>query len=235
MIAAETLLVNATRSGELAYRFGNNHFDAASPNAYDLESALYFLKKADAFGSRDLYLHHQIARMYFLRGEHEKAMREISVQISVHGDSTPNSYYVRGLIEGYMGDYDASIADYRRYLESDPGNWAANNDYAWVLLKAGRIAEAQAATENGLAYAPSNPWLLNSNAIARFETGDREGAWRIVQLATAAANQVTEAEWLTAYPGNDPRVAGEGIAALQKAITDNMHTIMGSRATTTVQ
>ena len=34
-----------------------------------------------------------------------------------------------------MGDYASAAKDYETYLRTDSKNWAAINDYAWVLIK----------------------------------------------------------------------------------------------------
>ena len=47
--------------------------------------------------------------------------------------------------------------------------------------------------------------------------------------------KISEADWLNAYPGNDPKIAGEGIAAFKKAVENNMHTIGLAAASDTLQ
>jgi hypothetical protein len=108
-------------------------------------------------------------------------------------------------------------------------------DYAWVLLKNSEFEEAAAVTAQGLSLYPANPWLLNSHAIALFELGSTTEAYSSAGLASMAAKQVTEAEWLHAYPGNDPAVAGEGVATLQRATVDNLLKIQRALASSTIQ
>lgn len=162
-------------------------------------------------------------------------MAQINLQISLHGTSTPNSYYVRGLIEGYAGDYDAAVRDYGYFLSVDPNNWATANDYAWVLLKADKSKEATKVTGDALKIHPDNAWLLATRAIALYEIGDLMGALSTAQRAKVEAAKITEAQWLIAYPGNDPRVAREGIATHQKSIDDNIHKIEAAIASSTIQ
>jgi tetratricopeptide (TPR) repeat protein len=222
-------------SAHRAFVFGERHLKVSDSGAYDIRLAGYFFWQAHMLNPKFPYVNHQLARVAFLRGEFDVALHWINIEINNHGDSLPNTYYVRGLIQGFRGDYASSARDYERYLESDPHNWAALNDYAWVLLKAGRFTEAVIATQKGLGYYPENPWLLNSHAIALYESGDVVGALPFAQRALAVGEQMTEADWLRAYPGNDPRIAKEGIAAFQKAAQDNIHSIEMKFPTGTVQ
>lgn len=231
----EDIAYSLAPSAERAFAYGERHFDARNPSQYDISRAQYFFDLAAAKDPTLPYVYHELARIDFLKGRFNAALAKINLQIANHGDETPNSYYVRGLIEGYMGKYDASAKDYERYLESDPTNWAALNDYAWVLLKANRPEEAAAATARGLANFPDNPWLLNSQATALYETGDYAGALVAVQHANAEVQKTTEEKWLTAYPGNDPKIASDGLTAFKKAVSDNMHTIEQALASSTIQ
>lgn len=222
-------------SAARVFEYGERHFNSREGEAYDVDRAEYFFKLAAAKDPTIPYLYHELARVSFLKGDFTKALSQIDFQISTQGDTTPNSYYVRGLIEGYIGLYDASIRDYEHFLSFDRRNWAAINDYAWVLLKAGRARDAVVASAGGLSIFPDNAWLLNTNAIGLYELGYLEPARVQARKAALAASKVTEGEWLVAYPGNDPRVAAEGIAALQKSALQNMHTISLAIASSTVE
>ena len=46
---------------------------------------------------------------------------------------------------------------------------------------------------------------------------------------------VQEKEWLHSYPGNDPAIAGEGIATFHAAVENNMHRIELAMASGEVQ
>lgn len=233
--AVEDINFRLHPSGELAYEYGERHFDGQNPRTYDVRRAEWFFREALALDPSLVYVHHELARIAFLRGDFGSAMSQIDTQISLHASSTPNSYYVRGLIEGYMGDYASSAKDYETFLKVDPQNWAAINDYSWVLLKANRFKDAAAATENGLKYFPNNPWLLNSSAIALYETGDLQKARMRAEAAERYVQGVSEAQWLHSYPGNDPGIASEGIATFRTAVAENMHRIDVALASSTVQ
>lgn len=222
-------------SASRASSYGLQHLDARNPAMYDIDAAEYFYRKAVAIDPTYPYVNHQLARVEFLRGNFNLALYYINKEIALHGDSEPNTYYVRGLIEGYAGDYTASAKDYKYFLQVDPHNWAGLNDYAWVLLKAGRFEDAASASAYGLTLFPQNPWLLNSYATATFELKHYEEALTAAKRAEAAVQTLDEREWLHAYPGNDPQIAGQGIASFKKAVADNMHTIQLALASSTVQ
>src|SRR3989338_1539336 len=231
----ESLMYRLFPSAERAFAYGERHFNARNASAYDVDRAAYFFGKAADSDPTFPYLYHELARIAFLKGDFEAAMALIDMQIAQMGDSAPNSYYIRALIEGYKGEYAASAKDYEYFLQFHPTNWAANNDYAWVLLKAGRAQEAKLATARALEWFPDNPWLLNTYATALYETREYTEALRAAQKASIAVAKLSESEWLQAYPGNDPRIANSGIAAFKKAVEDNIHSITLALASSTVQ
>ncbi len=222
---------SATKALELA----SMHFNSGNSFLYDIDTAERYLKAAYLEDPETPYLNHQLARVAFLRGDFDLGLAYIDREIQLQGETSPNAYYVRGLILGYMGRYDEAADSYAIYLIHDPNNWAALNDYAWVLLKANRANEAKIAIEKGLAFFPTNPWLLNTHAIALYELGDREGALQSAEAAQSNVENLTEKEWLIAYPGNDPAVAAEGIATLEKSIAENMHSIEVETVSSTVE
>lgn len=224
-IVAENTMMTLSPSASRAFAYGARHFDAERSSEYDLARAERMFRTAARLDPTTPYVYHELARIEFLRGNFETALQLIDHEIETAGDSNPNAYYVRGLIEGYMGKYADAANDYAAYLSTDPNNWAAINDYSWILLKAGRSQDALAALSHGVIIHPDNPWLLNSYSIALYETGDIAGAREAASSAVAAANTVTQAQWLHAYPGNDPDVAAQGIAALRRAALDNMNRV----------
>ena len=74
---------------------------------------------------------------------------------------------------------------------------------------------------------PKNPWLLTTHAMALYNLGNKEDAKVDLLAAKAAALQVTEADWIEAYPGNDSRIAAEGVASLRETIDTNLQLIEG--------
>ena len=216
-------------SAERYYAYGDRHFNGtAGTGDYDIGRAQYMYEHALALDPDLPYVYHQLARVAFIEGDLPKALDLIDIQIARHGDATPSSYYVRGLIEGYMGDYAHSVQDYKEFNQLEPDQWPGINDYAWALLKDNDPEEAVAVTDEGLKKYPNNPWLLNSNATALYEIGDRAGARASILEAYRYVQNITPEDWSKADPGNSPEIAYEGLQTLRKAVADNMHTITDS-------
>ena len=216
-----TFVINPTAERGLLY--GSKHFDSGQAENYDLVRAERFLRKAYEADPEYPFVRHQLARIEFLKGNFIAALRHIEAEIKTNPN--PSSYYVRGLVKGYLEDYAGAAKDYETYLHTDPRNWAGINDYAWVLLKADRPRDALVAVDWGLLYWSDNAWLLNNKATAHFELGQFTLAEEAVQHAALAVQSVTPSQWSQAYPGNDPLIARQGVEALKVAISENMHII----------
>jgi tetratricopeptide (TPR) repeat protein len=212
-------------SAERALAYGDLHFNAMRSYEYDVARAEAFFRKAYELDPTLTYIHHQLARIEFLRGNFPAAVELIDKQIEFHGTSTINSFYMRGLILGYKGDYLEAAKSYQAYLEADPRNWAAITDYSWVLLKANKPQESLDALLVGIDIFPDNPWILNGIAISLYELGRYEEALPYAEKAAREVKNVTTRMWLTAYPGNDPRVAEQGINTLTESINTNLEKI----------
>lgn len=221
-------------TAERAIAYADESFSSQNDSRYDLARAKFYYTRALGFRP-SAYVHHQLARIEFLEGNFNSAMFFINRAIENSDTVYPNSYYIRGLIEGYMGNYSAAAKDYEQYVSSDTHNWAALNDYAWVLLKDQRYSDALKVVADALQYFPENAWLLNSAATTLYELGQYDQALALAQAAEEAALKVKESEWLVAYPGNDPGIAQKGLAEFRNALKENIHTIALALATSAVQ
>jgi tetratricopeptide (TPR) repeat protein len=208
-------------SAERAYAYGDRHFDALHADRYDIDRAERLYKKAEAIDSDLPALQHQLARIEFLNANFHAGLERINREIAAYGEKNPNAYYIRALILGYQGKYLEAAADYETYFKIAPANWAAINDYSWVLLKAELPEAALEAIEWGLVEWPDNPWLLHNKVIAFYELGRYEEAMRAAEAATAAVDTLSREGWLLAYPGNDPLLADEGLASFKQAVREN--------------
>jgi tetratricopeptide (TPR) repeat protein len=222
-------------SAALAYSYGVRHFDARNTDVYDFNQSERMFHMALVFNPDMPLLRHELARVEFLKGNFRMALWFINGEFKVNPSPAPSSYYMRGLILGYMGRYSEAASDYEQYLAYDSSNWAAINDYAWVLLKADKFADAERTLRDGLSYFPGNPWLLNSRSVALFGMGRVSEARDDARKALIEVSHVTESQWLTAYPGNDPRTAGEGVDAFVGAVRANMHRMAQTASTSAVQ
>ena len=97
----ERALLALHPSGEKAFAYAERHFNAQRTADYSIERAQFFFAKAALFDPTLPYLNHELARIEFLKGRFPTALALINMQIALHGEQTSNSYYIRGLIEGY--------------------------------------------------------------------------------------------------------------------------------------
>lgn len=215
-------------SAERAYAYGQRYFDIAHRNSYHPRIAAWFYTRATVVDRNFPLAHHQLARIAFLKGDYETALRHINTEMVLPGGpKNPSSWYVRGLIKGFAGDYVGAIHDYKTYLRYDPKNWAAINDYAWVLLKNGDADTALLALDEGLSYHPENPWLRSNRAVALAELGFLEAAQEDGMRARELADTLGVEDWNRAYPGNDPIAGIAGLEHFKSAIERNV--FVGSR------
>ncbi len=213
-------------SAPRAYALGMRHFDSSNADTYNLAHAAHFLEEALERDESYPLANQQLARIRFIQGDFKKAISHINREIEISGDQSPSVYYIRGLIRGYAGSYLDAESDFSRYIKLNPEIWAAYNDRAWVLMKAGLHKEALGSVLQGLEKFPDNAWLLNSFAIALYETGDAESARSVAVRAQAAVSKLTPQDWSNANPGNDPRVAATGLETFKSAAGGNLEKII---------
>jgi tetratricopeptide (TPR) repeat protein len=208
------------------------HFDPAQPELHDAAVAEYFFTQAVRLDPSYSLAYQQLARLHFLRSDFSGALTEINEAIHLQGDEYPSAFYIRGLIEGFTGDYANAANDYQHFLRLQPKSWAGSNDYAWVLMKAYRYSDAVKALETGLANYPDNAWLLNSYAIALYESGHKDAAKDVALRAKTAVQKLTPTDWSFANPGNDPAIASEGIQTFKTATLANLDIIIAGNQST---
>jgi tetratricopeptide (TPR) repeat protein len=218
----ECLQFQVIPSAPAAFECGNHYFGVYGSSGYDVSKAEYYFGKAVEIDPNTPDAWHQYARTAFLRGDFQTALYRINKQFEERGDELMASYYIRGLIEGYAKDYAAAENDFLKFLMWSPYNWAANNDLAWIYFAQGKFKEAKEQTEKGLAASPDNVWLLVTHGMSSYNLGDKRQAVEDLLKARDFVKKLTEATWSRAYPGNDPRVAGEGLAAFRQAIEDDL-------------
>lgn len=202
---------------------GNGFFGGVLPYNLSLAEVSYTVALALDENVPDVW--HQRARISFLDGNFPQARERINTQLTLHGDGLMASYYIRGLINGYDKRYKEAEEDFSRFLVWDPSNWAANNDLAWIYFAQGKFAEAEARSREGLLYNDTNPWLLTMHGMSLFNLGQKEEAQRELTKAKTEALTLTSTDWQKAYPGNDPTIAPEGLAALVKTIETNLELV----------
>ncbi len=208
-----------------AFEIAEHHFGPVPNRAYDVRRARQYYLKTVALDPNYPMAYHELARTSFIIGMLNAALAEITLQINLHPDSRPSSYYVRALTYGFLGKYPEAQADYETYLKGGSHNWPGFNDYAWILLKEHKFTEALVALDTGLAYTPGNAWLLNSKATALYEMGRYDESRAVAESAAKAAQLLEPDDWAKVNPGNDPSMGAKGIEKLREAIAGNIKLI----------
>ncbi|MCW9054900.1 MAG: tetratricopeptide repeat protein [Candidatus Pacebacteria bacterium] len=214
------MILNSSATQTL--EIGNYYFNVGGEGVYDLERAEFYFEKALEIDPEVPDAWHQLARIDFLRGHFVGALYKINKQIEVHGDGLMSSYYIRGLILGYMGRYDEAEKDFLTFLAWDPENWAIYNDLSWVYFSEGQYGRSAEYARKGVELHPNNPWLLNMFGMSLVNLGQREEGHVVLHEAYDRAQELTESDWHKAYPGNDPRVAREGLQNILDTISRNL-------------
>lgn len=224
------LVWNATHSVTLATALNNTDADLyfaigssyfGEGKIYDVEKAKNFFLQVQKLDDRYPIAHYQLARVYFIEGNFYPALSEINRELELYPDFK-RSYYVRGLIYGYMRQFDLAAADFKEFLLFKPESWAAHNDLAWIYFQMGAYDKALATVEEGLIGSPQNMWLLNSRGVALLNLGRKEEARKSLALALAIVNMTTPEQWGRSYPGNNPSIYGEGLEAMKLSIQKNI-------------
>ncbi len=222
------ILLNRS-DADLAMFIGNYYFNGViGGGEYNPDIAFKAFKKAVSINPKILWGHYQLARIYFVKGNFDKAMEEIDKELETNPENL-RSLYVRGLIYGYrnqVGDLEKAEADFRRFILWAPKEWAGYNDLAWILSKQGRYAEAEKTINLALKEAlgvKNNPWLWNALGVAELNLKKYSGAADSFRKAKELAEKLTINDWARAYPGNNPLSAEDGLAAFIAAVKENLH------------
>lgn len=207
---------------ELALKIGNYYFGVGQSGVYDIPRAEKYFRYALYLNPRVSDAWHQLARVDFLRGDFAGALEKINKQIEVHGDSFMASYYIRGLINGYAGNFDQAERDFKKFLEWDKTNWAVHNDLAWIYFQKGEYKKTEEIARRGLEFNRENAWLLTSLGVALLNQEKKGEAEEFLIQARTVAKVLTENDWHKAYPGNNPAWAAAGLQKMKEAIEFNL-------------
>lgn len=210
------------RDAALALKIGNYYFNVYGDGEYNLNKAEKYFYKSIEIDPKIPDAWHQLARIDFLRGDFQNALKKINKQIEIHGDSFMASFYIRGLISGFAGNYEQAENDFKKFIDWDPKNWAAYNDLSWIYFKKGDHKNMEIAALKGLEFAPKNPWLLNSLGASLLNQNKTVEAKNAFLKAKGGAESLSEQDWHKAYPGNDPKSAKNGLESMKEAIELNL-------------
>lgn len=183
--------------------------------------------KAVAIEPGILWGHYSLARIAFVRGDFNTALKEINAELAANPENL-RALYIRGLIYGYRklpGDLYLAERDFTRFTEWAPSEWAGWNDLAWILAKEGKYREMKAVAERAFTRVPeaeANPWLWNSLGVARLNLGDMSGAKVAFERALEYGSRLTLTDWRRAYSGNSPANDQSGLGAFIAGLEKNL-------------
>jgi tetratricopeptide (TPR) repeat protein len=150
-----------------------------------------------------------------------RALDEIKKELEIYPDDT-NAYYVLGLIYGFMGRSHEGIDAFSQYIDTHPRTWAGRNDKAWLQFRIGDFEGALATIEPIVTQFPYTPWVQNTYCSLLINTTRYADAKKACIHAKELIDAMTEKDWGHAYPGNDPRIYGEGLEAMNGSINENL-------------
>ena len=207
------------------YFSGNN----GQESVYDLKQARHYYELALTEGlDKDPTLWYQLGRIDFLEGSFTDALYKFEQQLKYFPTGTYRVYYMIGLTHGYQAketkraaDWLAAEAGFIKFLEFDPSSPWARTDLAWIYFAQGKFAKMKPLLELGLVLQPNHPWLLNMYGLYLVNTGHPAEALTYYDRALANAEALTETEWGSAYPGNNPLFWGDGLTEFRDVINYN--------------
>src|SRR5262245_22878099 len=82
--AHEYIAVAVSRSPDLAYTYCERHFNAITPREYDVDRAEYFFTAALNLNPNQPFVHHELGRIAFLRGDFDNALWNMNRELEVN-------------------------------------------------------------------------------------------------------------------------------------------------------
>lgn len=197
---------------------GNFFFNGGE---YDLDKAAKYYKVAGIVDWKASYPHYQLARVLFMKTNYKDALAEIDRALALNPENK-RAYYIRGLIDGYAGNYKAAAEDFQKFIAWAPKEWAGYNDLAWAYYEDKNYEKAVEAAKRGLEVASDNAWLLNGLGVSLQVLGKNEEAKSVLEKSAEIAKGMTASDWKKAYPGNDAQTAEWDLAQFKTDVNFNM-------------
>lgn len=204
----------------VTFYFGNLFF-GGNPNLYNVTLAQFFYSRAvhSPISEAPEFAHYQLSRTYFIQGFFNRAIEEANTEILLYPENK-RTYYILGLTYGYMNREEEAIESFSEFIKHYPSSWAAHNDKAWLQFQIGDIEGAITTLEP--LSGNLNPWIQNTWGTLLMNSGRTEEARDAFLRARDLISEMSEYEWGMAYPGNDPRIYGIGLSAMQQSIETNI-------------
>lgn len=151
------------------------------------------LKRLCDLTPRDPFAHANYAVFLGRMGRFDEAVEAYSQALERNPSFAP-AYLQRAYCYHTLGERDASAADYRAYLELEPGDAAAWDALGAVEAERERGDDALAAHRQAIALNPEQPlWLVNAATTAR-----RLGRIDVLTEYAEAIDRLAPTEWHSA-------------------------------------
>ena len=173
------------------------------------------------------WLNYQLSRIYFIKGDFDKAIIQADLELVYHPDNC-RTHYIRGLTYGYMDNLDYAIKDFQKFNTCFPNTWAGYNDLSWFWFRKGDMKKVVEIINTVKEIYPQNPWIQNTYGVALMNLkryGEAEIAFKNAKIGIES---MTYKDWGRAYPGNNPSVYKEGFEAMKKSIDENLVLILNT-------
>jgi tetratricopeptide (TPR) repeat protein len=164
---------------------------------------------------------YQKGRIAFLHKDYETALLYLETFQELSDHPRPRAIYLKGVILGFMQQPEAALLSLQEYYKLDDSNWYIYNNLAWTYFQLGQFTQMDEISEAGLAKYPNNPWLLMNRSLAFFNLGQIEEAKEYINKSYEQTVLLTDTDWSTTYPGNDPLIASIGLVELLSIIEAN--------------
>ncbi len=210
---------------------GERYFNhSETGQIYDLEKARYYYTQIiEEDPKAHPLVWYQLGRIDFIEGQFSEALFKLEKQRDFFPDSGVNPDYLIGLVYGYRArstgdasDWNDAAQAFASFIIAVPEAPWPRVDLAWVLFSQGKYEDMKSVLVDGLETNPSNAWLLNMYGLALLNTDDPQSAHVQFILAKTSVQDVTEADWGRAYPGNHPEEWGRGLSEFTDAIEKNI-------------
>jgi tetratricopeptide (TPR) repeat protein len=193
---------------------------------YNIDTAEYFLLKANSFDKKLIWNNYQLSRINFIKGDLSTAIVYADAELRYFPDNC-RTHYIRGLTYGYKNDLDAAIADFEQFNVCYPNSWAGHNDLSWFWFRKGNMQKVIEVVEKVIKNNDTNPWIQNTYGTALMNVGRNVEALAAFEKAKKTAAYMTPVNWGAAYPGNDPAIYEKGLKAMRDTVDKNIEILRG--------
>lgn len=167
------------------------------------------------------YAHYNLARISFVEGSLIESISEANQEEHYYPKNYV-VYYIRALSYGFLSHEDKGIHDLEFYLKQYPDSWPARNDLAWLYFRVGNLDKAYETILPATTMFKGTPWVEVMYGSILLNQKHYKEAKEAFLRAERTVNVMTSEDWGRAYPGNDPRIYGDGLISMKKMIEENL-------------